>query len=126
MAPVRISVFGHPRWEADSDGDVFLDGNLAHYGGDGHGRVMASSGYRGSGYHAQRRSTLVCTAWHGPKPFPGAQVNHKNDIPTDDRPSNVYWGTQAQNIQDSVRNFTHNFVTSYGDKHYRYNPSRHQ
>lgn len=108
-APVLIQVFDRPRWSVNSDGNAYLDGHLAKTFLD-HGRVMCHSGYRGSGYHAQPRAILVCTAWHGPKPFPSAEVRHLNDIHDDDRPFNLAWGTHQQNIQDAVRNGTHNFV----------------
>lgn len=40
---------------------------------------------------------LVCEAFHGPKPFPGAIVLHKNEDPSVNTPDNLEWGTRKQN-----------------------------
>jgi hypothetical protein len=54
--------------------------------------------------YCRRVNTLVCTAFHGPKPFRGAQALHRNDVRTDNRPGNLYWGTHGQNMKDRARN----------------------
>lgn len=41
---------------------------------------------------------LICRAFHGP-PKPGQVVLHKDNDRTNNRPSNLKWGTQAENIQ---------------------------
>ena len=41
---------------------------------------------------------LVCEAFHGPKPFDGAVVIHKNEDAHDNRPENLKWGTQKENL----------------------------
>lgn len=46
---------------------------------------------------------MVYEVWVGEIPTE-LQVNHKNDIKTDNRVSNLYIGTQKQNIHDSIRN----------------------
>jgi hypothetical protein len=43
---------------------------------------------------------LVCEAFHGPKPFPEAQVRHLNGIKSDNRANNLKWGTSAENAAD--------------------------
>lgn len=40
----------------------------------------------------------VCSAFHGPPPFPKAVVIHENENGLDNRPSNVRWGTQKENL----------------------------
>jgi DNA-binding XRE family transcriptional regulator len=45
---------------------------------------------------------LVCEAFHGVKPFAEAQVRHRNGIKTDNRASNLTWGTAAENAADKV------------------------
>ena len=57
---------------------------------------------------------LVADAFLGPKPV-GLHVLHRNDVPTDDRAINLYYGTHAQNMVD--RNT--NGHTQRGSKHYR-------
>jgi hypothetical protein len=49
-----------------------------------------------------RRHVIVAETFHGPKPA-GACVRHLNGIPGDDRPENLAWGTQADNMQDMVK-----------------------
>lgn len=36
-------------------------------------------------------------------------VRHLNDNPNDNRIENLAWGTQKDNVQDSIKNGTHNF-----------------
>lgn len=40
----------------------------------------------------------VCEAFHGPRPFPEAVVLHLNENGLDNRPSNLAWGTQKENL----------------------------
>lgn len=41
---------------------------------------------------------LVCEAFHGPAPFPRAVVIHLNEDALDNRPENLRWGTQKENM----------------------------
>lgn len=41
---------------------------------------------------------LVCEAFHGPKPFPGAVVIHLDENAHNNRPENLRWGTQKENM----------------------------
>ena len=41
---------------------------------------------------------LVCEAFHGPAPFSGAVVMHKNENSRNNTPGNLEWGTQKQNL----------------------------
>jgi hypothetical protein len=40
----------------------------------------------------------VCEAFHGPKPFPSAVVIHKDEDAHNNRPENLKWGTQKENL----------------------------
>ena len=41
---------------------------------------------------------LVCEAFHGPKPFPSAVVIHEDENGHNNRPENLRWGTQKENM----------------------------
>jgi len=41
---------------------------------------------------------LVCEAFHGPQPFPKAVVIHLDENATNNRPENLKWGTQKENL----------------------------
>ena len=46
---------------------------------------------------------LVLEAFVGPRPK-GYEACHKNDVSTDNRLENLYWGTREQNVSDQKRN----------------------
>ena len=41
---------------------------------------------------------LVCEAFHGPKPFPGAVVMHADENALNNSAGNLSWGTQKENL----------------------------
>ncbi len=43
-------------------------------------------------------AVVVCEAFHGPKPFPKAVVMHKDENSRNNRPDNLRWGTQKENL----------------------------
>lgn len=47
--------------------------------------------------------TLVCQAWHGDKPFHGAEIRHLDGDRYNNRPENLCWGTSKENAQDKIR-----------------------
>lgn len=51
--------------------------------------------FRGKTYRVGR---LVCEAFHGPAPFEGARALHIDENSRNNRPSNLQWGTQKQNL----------------------------
>lgn len=51
--------------------------------------------FRGKNYKIHR---LVCSAFHGPQPSDKPIVIHINEDATDNRPSNLRWGTQKENL----------------------------
>lgn len=102
---ITLPVPEHPGFEADEDGQVYRDGILLIGYKDEQGYIKVVSGR--SGYI--KRSILVCKAFHGLKPSSTKRllVAHKNDVPHDDRPSNLYWATYSQNSFDKIRNSGH-------------------
>lgn len=51
--------------------------------------------FRGKNYKVHR---LVCEAFHGPAPFEKAVVMHLDEDSLNNRPENLAWGTQKQNL----------------------------
>lgn len=47
--------------------------------------------------------TVVCETFHGPRPFPGAQVRHLDGNKMNNRADNLKWGTAKENGEDRVR-----------------------
>jgi hypothetical protein len=41
---------------------------------------------------------LVCEAFHGPKPFDRAVVIHRDEDALNNKPCNLKWGTQKENL----------------------------
>lgn len=53
---------------------------------------------------------LVAEAFIGPRP-PGLETRHLNDVPWDNRPANLCYGTRKENIADMIRN-GHNYYSN--------------
>jgi len=51
--------------------------------------------HKGKNYKVHR---LVCEAWNGPPPFEGAVVMHLDEDSRNNRPENLKWGTQKENL----------------------------
>lgn len=52
----------------------------------------------GSRQKPRKVHQLVCEAFHGPKPFPDAVVIHLDENALNNRPENLRWGTQKENL----------------------------
>ena len=89
----------YPRWEADSLGRVYRDGVEVEpclkrnhlYVSNGNGEMVAVH-------------KLVALAFHGQCPDDAVLVCHWNDVGTDNRPMNLYWGDHQDNARDRWRN----------------------
>lgn len=93
------------RYVAGDDGHI--------YSGD-HTRPMVGwldeHGYRQISLHVPgRRSAkrfaihrLVCEAFHGPPPNGSAQVRHRDGVRANNKPSNLLWGSAAENTADRI------------------------
>lgn len=51
--------------------------------------------FKGKNYKIAR---LVCEAFHGPPPFDGALCLHDDENSRNNRPENLSWGTQVENL----------------------------
>lgn len=93
-----------PEWEADEQGRVYRNGvevrqNLVESRREGW-YFQVSLG-RGRMVFVHR---LVAFAFHGDPPEWAPMVCHRNDVGTDNRPSNLYWGNHLTNAWDREEN----------------------
>jgi HNH endonuclease/NUMOD4 motif len=113
---------GYDDYEASSDGRVRSIDRLVFYAGSksygrkpytmfrrgqilkpaAHGSKQNSSGHlmvmAGRGKNLEVH-VAVALAFHGPRPFPKAEVLHLNNTPSDNRPGNLRWGTRGENLR---------------------------
>ena len=113
-AEIWLPVHGHPGYEVGDLGNIRSIDRLVI---DKNGRRLNYKGRvkklrRSSGYltvdlgwyeptHKVHR--LVAAAFLGPRP-PGAFVCHRNDDKADNRPDNLYYGSNRSNSRDKVLN----------------------
>ena len=103
MTEIWREIPEYPGYMASSQGRIRgLKGGVLkpHEQPNGYLRLMAkkSDGRRGAYVHR-----LVCAAFKGPPPESTSVVRHLNHGRSDNRPENLAWGTQSENIQDSKR-----------------------
>ena len=81
---------------------VMPKGGIRLYGGgDGY-----PGAWTGKHYHIRSKRSkatlkvarLVCEAFHGPAPEGKPYVLHRDEDARNNRPENVYWGTQKENL----------------------------
>jgi hypothetical protein len=71
-------------------------------------RVLTTRKY---GTHKVHR--LICEAFHGPPPFDGAVVIHKDENALNNKEENLMWGTQKENL--NMPNFLEHCRQRTGD-----------
>jgi HNH endonuclease len=107
--PEWRSIPGWPDYEASSLGDIRRIGGQIRrpaVGKYGHlGLVLYSSVEKPKKQWVHR---LVCAAFHGAPPFPGAQAAHWNGRPDDNKPENLRWATAIDNEADKKLHGTDN------------------
>lgn len=98
-----------PQYLVSSEGRIMVKPYLAkmphggtrQYGGQPHFGVWSKMDgrfitvYKGKTFKVHQ---LVCEAFNGPKPFDGAVVMHLDENPANNRPDNLAWGTQKENL----------------------------
>jgi hypothetical protein len=93
-------VSDHGRVRRVAIGKGSRPGKILHYG--------MSKGYRSVALYRERQRRfyvhrLVAEAFIGSRPA-GYECNHKNGDKLDNRPANLEWLTQAENLQHAIRN----------------------
>lgn len=102
-------ILGYPNYFVDEHGDVYskAKGFLKKM------KTFDSYGYRliqiggKKNYWTVKVHILVCIAFHGPKPKNKTMVAHYNGIRHDNRPENLRWATNSENMLDRRRHGTH-------------------
>jgi hypothetical protein len=66
-------------------------------------KASKSSAYSYRGIYWRKHGNIkvhraVCEAFHGPAPFEGAVVMHLDENAHNNRPENLRWGTQKENL----------------------------
>lgn len=85
-----------------SNGKQWSGGILKpRYNQDGYAKYTF---YLGGKPHYVLGHRLVCEAFHGPAPEGKPFALHRNDIPNDNRPENLYWGSLSDNQADILLN----------------------
>lgn len=85
--------------------------------------LMVTLSTKGADRHKLLVHRVVLEAFVGPPPV-GFQGLHKNDIGTDNRLDNLYWGTYSDNMNDRVTNgIHHNAIKTHCIRGHEFTPS---
>ena len=93
------SVPGYPRFQIDDNLNIYRDGAKVVCNTPEQGYAFIADGYGG----VVKRATIICSAFHGPKPFASAEVAHYDGNPGNDNPLNLRWDTHSNNMKDVNR-----------------------
>ena len=103
-------------WISSSDEDIIVNKNTGKKLKGG----FDKDGYKRVGLMTIDRKCKWCylhilkakAFLFGPIPLGANVIRHLNDIKTDNRLENLAWGTQSNNVRDSVRNGHFNYKTA--------------
>ena len=101
MASSEGRILLPPRYAPLPQGGFRLYTPKPAYGVVTRANSAASHTYRGiyaKFYGNIKVHQAVCEAFHGPKPFHGAVVIHLDEDAHNNRPENLKWGTQKENL----------------------------
>lgn len=77
------------------NGGVRVNGGKAWFGTWAEDRERFIFMFKGKTYKVAR---VVCAAFHGPPPFEDAVAMHMDENSRNNKPGNLEWGTQKQNL----------------------------
>jgi hypothetical protein len=98
MQPERRPIPGFDGYLADAEGGIWSTRNgLKKLKPRGSRYSYVNLGGVDVGVHR-----AVCAAFHGPSPFAGAQAQHGDDDPRNNRSENLKWGTSSENARQMV------------------------
>ena len=90
IADMQASSFGRVRWK---DGKARV-GSWQKWSGQGR-YILTVGKPRATNYMVAR---LVCAAFHGPSPPGKPNALHDDENARNNRPENLHWGTQKENL----------------------------
>lgn len=96
---MKRDVPGYSQFQVDSDLNIYRNGIPVICNTPDNGYAFIADGNGG----AIKRATIICAAFHGPKPFARAEVAHWDGNPGNDHPSNLRWASHSENMKDVNR-----------------------
>jgi hypothetical protein len=115
-----------PHFLASTEGRIMVEpyegsmpnGGTRQYGGEPHFGIWNKQDARFIIVHKGKTykiSQLICEAFNGPRPFDGAVCMHVDENAANNRPDNLEWGTQKQNL--NAPRFKEYRAMKVGDSH---------
>ena len=98
----EASVFGQIRRAAAGHGS--MPGHVLRHKTVASGHMYVNIAPDNGPVRSMAVHRAIALAFVGPSPSRDHMVCHKNDLPADNRPENLYWGTSQDNADDRVRN----------------------
>ena len=100
-------------WISNSDKDIVVNKNTGkilrfHFGKNGYkiiGLITKNKKQKICRIHVIKVKAFIYT----PNPLAYNVVRHLNDVKPDNRLGNLTWGTQSDNVRDSIRNGRYNY-----------------
>lgn len=96
----RYRIYRDGRIESVGSRYAFLSGSADQYG-----YIAVHVTFDDGRQAKKRRHSLICRAFHGPKP-PNMEVRHLDGSRTNDHADNLEWATHATNCADTIKHGT--------------------
>jgi hypothetical protein len=99
----EVSEYGQLRRRVRAKGGIVGRVLKGYVRADGYLTYMIRKEGKVRSYHHPKAHQLVIEAFVGPKPFPKAEVRHKDGKRINDHYTNIEWGSRSDNAYDRVR-----------------------